>query len=195
MTRFFDIVFSFVGLIIVSPIFFIIALLVGLGSKGGVIYRQERIGRHGQPFRLYKFRSMYTDADKKGLLITVGERDPRITPVGYFLRKYKLDELPQLLNVLKGEMSIVGPRPEVKRYVDLYTADQLRILNVRPGITDWASIKYKSENEILKQYPDPEKAYIEIVMPEKIKLNMNYINQPTVGSYFSIIFKTIQEII
>jgi lipopolysaccharide/colanic/teichoic acid biosynthesis glycosyltransferase len=137
---------------------------------------------------------MYIDADKRGLLITVGERDPRITPIGYFLRKYKLDELPQLVNVLKGEMSIVGPRPEVKKYVEIYNDEQRKVLNVRPGITDWASIHFRDENEILAKYSNPEKAYIEIVMPAKIKLNMSYINNPSPSAYFSIIFKTIREI-
>ena len=194
MIRLFDITFSVIGLIVLSPIFLVLSLLVGFGSKGGVIYKQERIGLYGKLFKLYKFRSMYVDADKRGLLITVGERDPRITPIGYFLRKYKLDELPQLLNVLKGDMSIVGPRPEVKRYVDLYTKEQKKVLNVRPGITDKASIVFKNENEILSQYQDPEKAYIEVIMPQKIELNMTYINQPTIRAYFLIIFRTLKEI-
>jgi len=194
MIRFFDVLFSFVGLILLSPVFLLIALIIRLSSRGPVFYRQERIGLHGKPFRLYKFRSMYTDADKRGLPITVGARDPRITGAGYFLRKYKLDELPQLLNVLKGEMSLVGPRPEVKKYVDLYTDAQRKVLDVRPGITDLASISFRDENALLQQYPDPEKAYIEIVMPEKIRLNMAFINAPTPGAYFKIIFRTIKSI-
>ena len=195
MIRLFDITFSIIGLIVLSPIFLVLCVLVGFESKGGIIYKQERIGLYGKSFKLYKFRSMYANADKKGLLITVGEKDPRITSIGYFLRKYKLDELPQLLNVLIGDMSIVGPRPEVKRYVDLYTREQKKVLNVRPGITDKASIVFKNENEILSQYKDPEKAYIEVIMPQKIELNMAYINQPTIRAYFSIIFRTLKEIL
>ncbi|MBS1734066.1 MAG: sugar transferase [Bacteroidetes bacterium] len=190
MIRFFDILFSLFGLIILSPFLVIIAIWVALDSKGPVLYRQVRVGRNGVDFRLLKFRSMRINADKAGLL-TVGGRDSRITNAGYYLRKYKLDELPQLINVLKGDMSLVGPRPEVRRYVDLYTADQKKVLHVRPGITDMASIAYKKENEILALSSDPEQTYINEIMPEKIKLNMVFIQNPSLYNYFHIILKTI----
>lgn len=162
-------------------------------SKGGGFYVQERIGKCGKLFGMYKFRSMRTGTDTQGLL-TVGERDARITRVGHFLRKYKIDELPQLLNVLKGDMSLVGPRPEVRKYVDLYTTEQRRVLDVRPGITDYASIEYVNENELLGNAENPDQVYIEIVMPAKIQLNMKYIEHPTVGEYFKIIFLTIKSL-
>jgi lipopolysaccharide/colanic/teichoic acid biosynthesis glycosyltransferase len=153
---------------------------------------QERIGKDGVPFKLFKLRSMYVNSDKKGLQITVGKRDPRITKIGYYIRKYKIDELVQLINVLKGEMSLVGPRPEVKKYVDLYTLEQRIVLRVKPGITDYASIKYRNENEILEKQADPERYYIEVVMPEKIKLNMYYLFSNTkVINYFKIISNTL----
>lgn len=162
-------------------------------SEGGGFYVQERIGKGGKPFGMYKFRSMRTGTDTQGLL-TVGERDARITRVGHFLRKYKIDELPQLLNVLKGDMSLVGPRPEVRKYVNLYTTEQRRVLDVRPGITDYASIEYVNENELLGNAENPDQVYIEIVMPAKIQLNMKYIEHPTVGEYFKIIFLTIKSL-
>lgn len=148
MIRFFDIIFSIIGLVILSPIFIVLYLLIRIESKGGGFYSQERIGKNGKPFKLYKFRSMRIGSDKKGL-ITIGEKDNRITKTGFILRKYKLDELPQLWNVFIGDMSLVGPRPEVKKYTDLYTEEQKQVLQVRPGITDWASIKYVDENKIL----------------------------------------------
>ncbi|MBA3827733.1 MAG: sugar transferase [Taibaiella sp.] len=193
MTRFFDILFSFLGLIILSPILAVAAICVKFGSKGSAFYKQKRVGKYGKEFLLIKFRTMHIDADKRGLL-TVGGRDPRITTTGYYLRKYKLDELPQLWNVLIGDMSIVGPRPEVKRYTDLYTREQLHILDVRPGITDEASVKYRNENEILSTQPDPEQYYIIHVMPAKIELNRIYIQAPTILNYFRIIFLTIGTI-
>lgn len=193
MIRLLDILFAMMALVVLSPVFFIIALCIKFNSKGPVFYKQVRIGKSSEEFRLLKFRSMHVNADRLGLL-TVGGRDPRITSVGYFIRKYKLDELPQLWNVLVGEMSLVGPRPEVKKYVDLYTPEQRQILNVRPGITDMASIKFRNENEILDKQPDPERYYIEHVMPEKINLNYIFIKQPTVASYFRIIFLTIRNI-
>ncbi len=192
MTRFFDVVFCLLGLIILSPLLFILFILVRLNSKGPFIYRQKRIGRNGVEFSLLKIRSMYVDADKNGLLITVGNRDPRITKLGYKLRKSKLDELPQLWNVLVGDMSIVGPRPEVKRYVDLYTPEQRKILSVRPGVTDVASIEYRDENALLAHQADPEKYYIEHIMPKKIELNHVFIESPSVGNYFKIIIRTIK---
>lgn len=194
MIRFFDIVFSAVGLIVLSPLFLALYLLIRIESKGGGFYSQERIGKDGIPFRLYKFRSMRTGADKKGL-ITIGDKDNRVTKVGYFIRKYKLDELPQLWNVLVGNMSLVGPRPEVKKYTDLYDAKQKKVLSVRPGITDWASIKYVDENKILGESTNPDEAYVNIIMPNKIKLNMIYIHHKTVGEYFKILFTTFKEIV
>lgn len=194
MTRLFDIIFSALGLIILSPLLLIIWLLIVMESRGGGFYTQERIGKDGVPFRLYKFRSMRPDSDK-GSLITIGGHDSRITKTGFFIRKYKLDELPQLWNVLKGDMSLVGPRPEVRKYVDLYTPEQRVVLRVRPGITDYASIEYADENEILGKADDPERTYIEQIMPEKIRYNLKYINHPMVGEYFKIIFLTFKKII
>jgi len=194
MTRLFDIIFSALGLVILSPLLLIIWLLIVMESRGGGFYTQERIGKDGVPFRLYKFRSMRPDSDK-GSLITIGGHDSRITKTGFFIRKYKLDELPQLWNVLKGDMSLVGPRPEVRKYVDLYTPEQRVVLRVRPGITDYASIEYADENEILGKADDPERTYIEQIMPEKIRYNLKYINHPTVGEYFKIIFLTFKKII
>lgn len=194
MTRILDILFSFAGLAVLSPLFLLVYILIRIESPGGGFYSQQRIGRYGRDFKLLKFRSMRTGSDKKGL-ITVGGHDPRITRMGYFIRKYKIDELPQLLNVLKGDMSLVGPRPEVKKYVDMYTTDQRRILNVRPGITDYASIEYSDENTILGMADDPDKVYIEQIMPDKIKLNMRYIENNSLKEYFKIIFLTLKKII
>lgn len=194
MIRFFDFIFSGFGLIVLSPLFLILYILIRLESKGGGFYAQTRIGKDGVPFKLYKFRSMRTGADK-GSLITVGGHDPRITKMGYFIRKYKLDELPQLWNVFIGDMSLVGPRPEVERYTKLYTEEQKKVLTVRPGITDWASIEYVDENVILGQAEDPDKAYIELIMPDKIKYNMKWINNQGVIEYFKIIFMTFWGIV
>lgn len=194
MIRFFDIIFSIIGLVILSPLFIVLYLLIRIESKGGGFYSQERIGKNGKPFKLYKFRSMRIGSDKKGL-ITIGEKDNRITKTGFILRKYKLDELPQLWNVFIGDMSLVGPRPEVKKYTDLYTEEQKQVLQVRPGITDWASIKYVDENKILGESKDPNDAYVNLIMPNKIKLNMVYIQHQTLGEYFKIIFTTFKEIV
>ena len=193
MTRIFDIFFATLGLVILSPLLIFVYVAIVLESRGGGFYRQERTGRYGKPFRLIKFRSMYVNADKHGL-ITVGGHDNRITRVGYYIRKYKIDELPQLINVVKGDMSIVGPRPEVKKYTDLYTEEQCKILDIRPGITDYASIKYVDENEILGTSDNPERTYIEHIMPDKIKLNMIYISQNGIKEYFKIIFLTLTNI-
>ena len=190
MTRIFDILLATLGLVILSPLLIFVYVAIVLESRGGGFYRQERTGRYGKPFRLIKFRSMNVNADKHGL-ITVGGHDNRITRVGYYIRKYKIDELPQLINVVKGDMSIVGPRPEVKKYTDLYTEEQRKILDVRPGITDYASIKYVDENEILGTSDNPERIYIEHIMPDKIKLNMIYISQNGIKEYFKIIFLTL----
>ena len=194
MIRFFDIIFSIIGLVILSPLFTVLYLLIRIESQGGGFYSQERIGKNGKPFKLFKFRSMRIGSDKKGL-ITIGEKDNRITKTGFILRKYKLDELPQLWNVFIGDMSLVGPRPEVKKYTDLYTEEQKQVLQVRPGITDWASIKYVDENKILGESKDPDDAYVNLIMPNKIKLNMVYIQHQTLGEYFKIIFTTFKEIV
>ena len=194
MIRMFDIFFSTLGLIILFPFFIVFYLLIRIESKGGAFYIQERIGKNGKPFGLYKFRSMRVGSDAEGLL-TVGERDNRITRIGYVLRKTKIDELPQLLNVLKGDMSLVGPRPEVRKYTDMYTEEQRKVLYVRPGITDYASIEYVNENELLSKADDPERMYIEKVMPDKIKLNMKYLEHYTVGEYFKIIFLTFKSLV
>lgn len=192
--RAFDIVFSVIGLIAVSPLFIIIAFLIVLDSKGGIFYKQVRIGKNLNPFKLFKFRTMQSGSDKKGLL-TVGNNDNRITRTGYYLRKYKLDELPQLINVLIGDMSFVGPRPEVEKYVKLYQQEQLKVLSVKPGITDWASIKYVNENEILAKSAHPEKTYIEEIMPAKLKLNLEYVNKNNVLIDIKIILLTIKAIL
>ena len=194
MIRFFDFILSLVGLVVLAPILIVLAIWIKIDSKGPVFYKQVRVGQNGIDFGLFKFRSMVVDADKKGL-ITVGGRDPRITRSGYFIRKYKLDELPQLINVLVGDMSLVGPRPEVRKYVNLYTDEQQKVLSVKPGITDYASIEYMDENEILGKSSDPEKTYIEEIMPEKIKYNMKYIQNKNVSEYFKIIFLTLLKIV
>jgi lipopolysaccharide/colanic/teichoic acid biosynthesis glycosyltransferase len=194
MIRFLDIVFSLIGLLICFPLFLIAAVCIALDSRGGVFYIQSRVGKDNKDFSLVKFRSMRNDTDKKGGL-TIGSRDSRITSVGYYLRKLKLDELPQLINVLKGEMSLVGPRPEVRKYVDLYTAEQRKVLSVRPGITDYASLEYINENEILGKSSHPEQKYIEEVIPAKIRLNMRFINDPSLSNYFRILGLTLKKII
>lgn len=190
ITRLFDIVFSAVGLVVLSPVILIIVIVVKLSSKGPAFFLQSRVGKGGSDFKVYKFRTMRMGSDKKGLL-TVGGKDNRITTVGYFLRKYKLDELPQLLNVVKGDMSIVGPRPEVRKYVDLYTDSQRRVLSVLPGITDYASIAYRNENDLLAKAANAEEFYIKELIPKKIELNCKYIDNRSVKTYFSIIIKTI----
>ena len=194
MIRLFDIVFSFLGILISFPLLIIIYLLVIFESRGGGLYIQNRVGKGGIDFRLYKFRSMRTGSDKKGL-ITIGERDSRITKMGMFIRRFKLDELPQLFNVLNGTMSLVGPRPEVRKYVNLYTPEQLKVLSVRPGITDYASIQYVDENALLGASIDPEKVYIEEVLPNKIQLNMKYIDNQGIKEYFRIVFLTFWYIV
>lgn len=193
MKRVIDIFASAFMLILLFPLGLVIALLIACDSRGGVFYRQSRVGRYNRDFTLYKFRTMRTDADRLGLL-TVGARDSRITRVGYYLRKYKIDELPQLLNILVGDMSFVGPRPEVRKYVDLYNDEQKKVLSVRPGLTDYASIAYINENEILEKADDKEQTYINEIMPEKIKLNMKFIQNPSLCQYFKIIFLTIKSI-
>ncbi len=194
MIRFLDFVFSLLGIVILMPFFILVSILIKLNSKGSLIYKQSRVGLNNVDFFVFKFRTMKMNSDKSGLL-TVGGRDPRITSIGFYLRKYKLDELPQLFNVLIGEMSLVGPRPEVRKYVDLYTKEQNRILDVRPGITDWASIIYRNENDILEKSLNPEQTYIEEIMPDKIGYNLIYINRYNVFQYFKIIIFTMLKIL
>lgn len=194
MKRIFDIVMSGLGLICLSPLFLVLAVWIKSDSAGPVFYRQIRVGRGNKDFRLFKFRSMRPDSDKLGL-ITVGGHDPRVTRSGYYIRKYKLDEFPQLINVFVGDMSLVGPRPEVRKYVDLYTPEQLRVLNVRPGITSLASIRYRNENEILAKAEDPDKAYVEQIMPDKIAIDLEYVENASLTNDIRLIFKTFGEII
>lgn len=189
MKRIFDILFSSLVLIFFLPFGLLIAIFIFLGSKGSAFYTQERVGQFGKPFKLLKFRTMKLNADKYGSL-TVGMRDPRITKIGYFLRRSKLDEFPQFLNVLKGEMSVVGPRPEVQEYVNYYNNEQKKILNLKPGITDYASLEFFKENEILGASDDPQKTYIEIVMPKKIEINQRYLQNPTLAKDLKIIYMT-----
>lgn len=193
MKRLFDILFSLFILLFFLPFGIVISLLILLESQGGVFYAQERIGKNGIPFYLLKFRSMRTDSDKSGKL-TVGMRDSRITKIGYFIRRFKLDEFPQFINVLKNEMSIVGPRPDVKEYVDLYSSEQLQILVVKPGITDYASLEYFEESDLLAKSSNPEKTYIEEIMPAKINLNQKYIANPSLLIDLKIIFLTAKKI-
>ncbi len=194
MIRFFDIIISIIILILLSPAFIIIFILIVFGSKGGAIYSQNRVGQHGSQFKFYKFRSMGLNSDSSSLL-TVGFNDSRITKIGYYLRKYKLDELPQLYNVLKGDMSFVGPRPEVQKFVDLYTEKQRDVLNIRPGITDYASIEFVNENEILAKSQNPEKTYIDEILPKKIELNYKYLQNRTLANYFKIMLLTLNSIV
>lgn len=192
--RVFDIVFSLIGLIILLPLLLIIALLIKLESKGPVFYMQTRVGQHNKDFKIFKYRTMFVGSDKKGLL-TLGDRDPRVTKIGFFLRKYKLDELPQLINVLLGSMSFVGPRPEVRKYVDFYSEEDLKVLRLKPGITDFASIEYRDEAELLKTAENPEAFYIETILPEKLKLHKKYVNSQGLWTDFKIILKTIETIV
>ena len=194
LKRLFDLMITIPMLLLVSPFFLIIALLIKLGSNGPVFYMQTRVGLNSSDFKIFKFRTMHVNADKAGLL-TVGGRDPRVTPIGFFLRKYKLDELPQLLNVLFGSMSLVGPRPEVRKYVDLYNAEQQKVLSVKPGITDYASIEYSKENELLAKSNDPERTYIDEIMPAKLLLNQKYIAEKSLTTDMKIIWLTFKKII
>ena len=194
MKRIFDVTASGLGLLLLSPLFLIMAIWIKADSPGPVFYRQTRVGRGNRDFRLLKFRSMKVGSDKKGL-ITVGGHDPRVTRSGYYIRKYKLDELPQLINVFKGDMSLVGPRPEVRKYVDLYTPEQLHVLDVRPGITDLASIRYRNENELLEQAGDPEQYYREVVMQDKLRINSEYMADRSFFKDIKIIFLTFKAIV
>ena len=193
MKRVFDIVASALGLVVLSPLFLILAIWIKLDSAGPVFYRQTRVGRHNKDFRVFKFRSMRVGADR-GSLITVGGKDPRTTRLGYYIRKYKLDELPQLINVFMGDMSIVGPRPEVRHYVNYWTPEQMHVLDVRPGITDPASIKFCNENELLAKAESPEKYYIEVIMQEKIRLYLEYVKKQSFLYDIALIIKTLKTI-
>ena len=194
MKRLFDIVASGLGLIVLSPLFIILAIWIKMDSKGPVFYRQVRVGYKNKDFRIFKFRSMRVGADK-GSLVTIGGHDPRVTRSGYFIRKFKFDELPQLINVFLGDMSLVGPRPEVRHYVDYWTPEQMHVLDVRPGITDPASIKFRNENELMEKAEDPEKYYIEVIMQEKIKLYLEYVEKHSFFYDLGLIFKTFFVII
>ena len=194
MKRLFDILSSLIVLIVGLPFGLLIALCILLDSRGKVIYKQSRVGRKNVDFQLYKFRTMRTDADK-GSQITIGSNDSRITHIGTFLRKYKIDEFPQFLNILKGEMSIVGPRPEVRKYVDMYTPEQMRVLSVRPGLTDYASIRYVNENELLAKSDNPEQTYIQEIMPDKLKLNLKYVDEQSLWVDVKIMWQTVVAIV
>lgn len=188
--RLLDVVVSAVGLVVLAPFFLLFAVLIKAGSTGPVFYLQERVGKGGVTFRLFKFRTMRVGADK-ATAITVGQRDPRITPVGYFLRRFKLDELPQLINVLKGDMSLVGPRPELKRFVDLYVGEQRKVIDVTPGITDYASIEFRNENELLEGKVDPIDYYVKEILPRKLELNLKYIRERSFWLDVRIILLTV----
>ena len=194
LKRVFDVFFSTVGLVFLFPVLLLISAWIKMESNGPVFFFQDRVGLYGKLFRIIKFRTMVPEAELKGLQITVG-CDPRITSVGHFLRHYKLDELPQLLNVIIGEMSIVGPRPEVPRYVDLYSKHQRDLVtSVLPGITDFASLKYKDENNILGRAKDPEKTYKEVILPEKLKYYERYVNEQSIWLDFRLILATVTSI-
>lgn len=194
MKRFVDIISSLIVLLIGLPFFLVIAVLIVVSSKGGVFFIQKRVGKNNLDFNLYKFRTMKPDSESKGQ-ITVGGRDARITKIGYWLRKFKMDEFPQLINVIKGDMSIVGPRPEVRKYVSLYSVEQLKVLTVRPGLTDLASLEYIDENELLGKSANPEETYITEIMPQKLKLNLVYIEQQSFWFDIKLIFKTFLKIV
>lgn len=194
MKRLTDIVLSLMAIVLLSPVFLFISLYILLESRGGIFYRQQRIGKNSIAFTLFKFRTMRPDAEKSGL-ISFGEGDPRITGAGQFLRKYKLDELPQLFNILRGDMSVVGPRPEVPKYVSLYSNDQLEVLSVRPGLTDFASLEYFEEGEILARSEDPEKTYIEEILPHKLSLGLKYVREQSFGTDMKIILRTFLRVI
>jgi lipopolysaccharide/colanic/teichoic acid biosynthesis glycosyltransferase len=192
--RWFDVFFSFVGLLLISPFLLLIAILIKLASPGPVLYRGVRVGQHGKPFCILKFRSMIVDAEQHGGSATAGD-DPRLTSIGKFLRRYKLDELPQLFNVLQGEMSFVGPRPEVQKYVDRYSEDDKAILQLRPGITDWASIWNSNEAAVLEGSSDPEKSYEELILPTKIALQRKYLQDHSRSADLKILFHTFAKLV
>jgi len=193
MKSLFDFIFSLTGIIILVPFFLLFAIMIIIDSGLPVFYFQKRVGKNETDFFLLKFRTMKKDSDKKGLL-TVGEKDSRITRIGYYLRKYKIDELPQLFNVLIGDMSLVGPRPEVRKYVELYNEEQKKVLSVKPGITDYASIEFSNENELISKANNPEEYYVKEIMPVKLKLNLKYISEQSFFTDIKIIFRTIFKI-
>ncbi|MCD4723996.1 MAG: sugar transferase [Bacteroidales bacterium] len=190
----FDIFMSLAFIVILLPVFIIISIWIMIDSRGGVFYLQSRVGKNNRDFRMYKFRSMRPESDTFGLL-TIGDHDPRVTRAGKFLRKTKLDELPQMLNILKGNMSFVGPRPEVRKYVELYSAEQMKVLSVRPGLTDYASLEYIDEDSILGQSDDPDRVYITVIMPAKLELNLKYIRERSFTTDLTIMMKTFLKII
>jgi len=192
--RLFDFIFSFLGLLLIFPLLLLIAIAINVTSKGSTFYKQVRVGRNNKDFKIFKFRTMKLHSDKQGLL-TVGGRDSRITSVGYYLRKYKLDELPQLINVFIGNMSFVGPRPEVRNYVNYYSENQLKVLQVKPGITDLASIEFRNENDLLSKANDPNQFYIDEIMPKKIEINLKYLENRSLLKDIIVIFKTFRAII
>jgi len=192
--RVFDLVLSFVGIVLLLPFFIIIYILIPLGSKGNPVYVQKRVGRNGAEFLMYKFRTMVANSSSEGLL-TIGVKDVRITNIGRFLRKYKIDELLQLFNIIQGTMSFVGPRPEVRKYVNFYTSEQKKVLSIRPGLTDNASIEFSNENEILGQAENPQKEYVEVIMQKKLKLNLMYLEKQSIFTDIKIIFLTLIKII
>ncbi|UTW62641.1 sugar transferase [bacterium SCSIO 12741] len=194
MNRLADLIFSFLGLLFLWPLLVLIGLAVYFTSKGPIFFHQQRVGKWNRDFYLIKFRTMKVDSESKGQL-TVGMADSRITSVGKYLRAWKLDELPQLINVFKGDMSLVGPRPEVRKYVRLYSHEQLKVLSVLPGITDYASIEYSNENELLEKADDPEQFYIDTIMPDKIRLNQKFIENPGFLNYIRVILLTIKKIV
>lgn len=194
MKRFFDILASGLGLVVLIPLFLVLSIWIKLDSPGPVFFRQVRVGRHNKDFRIFKFRSMRVGADQ-GSLVTIGGRDPRVTRSGLFIRRYKLDELPQLINVFVGDMSLVGPRPEVRHYVDYWTPAQMRVLDVRPGITDPASIKFRNENELLEKAPDPEKYYIEVIMQEKLSMYLEYVDNQSSWGDIKILAETFKSVL
>jgi lipopolysaccharide/colanic/teichoic acid biosynthesis glycosyltransferase len=193
LKRLFDVTAGLFGLIVSFPVFVIIAILIVSDSRGGIFYLQKRVGKGNRDFKVIKFRTMYTGAHKHGLL-TIGATDSRVTRVGRVLRKFKLDELPQLVNVVKGDMSFVGPRPEVRRYVDLYTPDQMRVLTVRPGLTDYASIHYMDENNLLAESDSPEQLYRDVIMQHKLSMNLEYIDNGSFWKDLGIILRTVSLI-
>lgn len=190
MKRLFDIIFSFLGLLFLSPFLLLIAFCIKITSSGNVIYKQVRVGKNNNDFVIYKFKTMIEDSEKSGLL-TIGNHDPRITKLGYYLRRYKLDELPQLFNVFIGNMSFVGPRPELREYVNFYSQEQLQVLNFKPGITSLASLKFIDECELLAQQNNPEAYFINHIIPKKAQLNRDYHQHSTFLSDLKVIFKTL----
>lgn len=192
--RAFDIVFSALGLILLAPILLLIAILIKLDSKGPVLFIQGRVGKNNKDFNIYKFRTMRIQSEKGGLL-TLGNNDSRITKIGYFLRRYKIDEFPQLINILKGDMSFVGPRPELRYYVNFYNEDDMKIFQVRPGITGLASLKYRNEVELLKAAKDPETFFIETIIPDKLKFNKEYIKRRNFFFDLKLIALTVVKVV